>query len=803
MGAQFLQRLAAAIFASICACAAAQAPHESWAVSTYGPGTSQAFLGCGSCASDQRTIAVDAGGNVVVAGYTDTSTLSDIMAVKYDGANGAVLWQQTFDDASSSYDQAWGLALDAAGNAIVTGYAWNGTEYDIKTIKYASADGSILWQNTFTGPASGIDFGIAIGTDAAGNAFVGGKVWNGSNDDLKVVKFAAADGAVLWDKTYTGPAGFNEYVYALAVDGAGNVIVTGEEQLSTTDSDWKTIKYAADDGAVLWQASYAGAALGLDLPYSIRVDANDDVVIAGDTNNGTDFDGKIIKYSGADGSVLWEKTFAGPGGGDDIYYSVALDGAGNALVSGFTFAGAASNDWIVAKYAASDGALLWQKTYNGTGDLSDVSVAITVDAFGNAIAGGRSNNSSDPANRDMQAVKFAGADGSIIWSYTYGGSAGGFDRVAAVAWIPGAAFLAGESLETGEPPGWRIVKLDDPRIRPGLDYDGDTKGDLLWANTDGRAAIWLMNGVSPASTAEIIGAGTGWSVVQVADFNGDGKSDLVWQHTDGRVAIYLMNGTAPSSTQQLLNAGPWSVVQTPDLNGDGKADLLFQNTDGSAAAWTMNGTTVTGGATLMGPGTGWSVIKVADFDGDGNDDLLWKHTDGRHAIWLMNGLAVKQSTQILNAGNWTAVQVADLDGDGKADIVWQNTDGSVAAWLMNGTAMASGTGILGAGTGWSVVKTGDFDGDGRADLVFQHTDGRAAIYLMNGLTPTTTTQILNAGGGWSAERILDLNGDGKSDIVWQNADGRVAVWLMNGTTMTGGSGILGTGTGWSVSAVSQ
>ncbi|HEX4332102.1 MAG TPA: FG-GAP-like repeat-containing protein [Usitatibacter sp.] len=334
----------------------------------------------------------------------------------------------------------------------------------------------------------------------------------------------------------------------------------------------------------------------------------------------------------------------------------------------------------------------------------------------------------------------------------------------------------------------------------GMDFNANGASDVLFANADGRAAIWLMNGTAPASTAQIINAATGWSVVNVADFNGDGKSDLVWQHTDGRMAIYLMNGTAPSSTQQLLNAGTgWSVVQAPDLDGDGKADLLFQNADGSVAAWLMNGTTMTSGTTLMGPGSGWSVIKVADFDGDGNDDLLWKHTDGRHAIWLMNGLAVKQATQILNAGNWTAVQVGDLDGDGKADIVWQNTDGSVAAWLMNGTTMASGSGILGAGTGWSVAKVGDFDGDGRTDILFQHTDGRAAIYLMNGLMPAATQQILNAGGGWSAARILDLNGDGKSDIVWQNTDGTIAVWLMNGTTMSSGSTLLGAASGWSVS----
>ncbi|APV50532.1 hypothetical protein BWI17_13025 [Betaproteobacteria bacterium GR16-43] len=337
-----------------------------------------------------------------------------------------------------------------------------------------------------------------------------------------------------------------------------------------------------------------------------------------------------------------------------------------------------------------------------------------------------------------------------------------------------------------------------------FDFSADGKSDLLWQNADGRAAIWLMNGLAATATQEIIGAGTGWSVVQVADLNGDGQKDLVWQHTDGRAAVYLMNGTTPIATQQILNAGPWTITHTPDLNGDGKADLVFQNTDGTVAVWLMNGTAMTAGASIIGAGTGWSVTRTGDFDGDGKDDLLFQNADGRVAIWLMNGVSVKSTGQILNAGTgWSVTHTPDLDGDGKADLVWHNTDGSTAVWLMNGTAMTSGTGLLGAGTGWSVTRAADFDGDGKSDLVWEHTDGRIAIWLMNGIAPSSTTQILNAGGGWTVRRTPDLNGDGKADLVFHNADGRVAAWLMNGAAMTSGTQILGTGTGWGVSGVSQ
>jgi sRNA-binding regulator protein Hfq/5-hydroxyisourate hydrolase-like protein (transthyretin family) len=337
------------------------------------------------------------------------------------------------------------------------------------------------------------------------------------------------------------------------------------------------------------------------------------------------------------------------------------------------------------------------------------------------------------------------------------------------------------------------------------DLNGNGADDLVWQNTDGRVAVWLMSGTAPTNAIEILGPATGWSPVHFADFNGDGKTDIVWQNTDGRVAIYLMNGTVPTATVQIMNAGTgWSVAGTGDLNADGKADLVWQHVDGRVAVYLMNGTTTLSSVEILPAGTGFSVTRVADFDGDANRDILFTHTDGRVAIWLMNGSNVKATGQILNAGTgWSVVHTPDLNGDGRADIVWQNTDGSTAVWLMNGTTFLSGVGLLGPGTGWSVTRTADFDGDGKSDLFWLNTDGRAAIWLMNGLVPATQTQILNAGGGWSARRLADLNGDGKADIVWQNTDGRVAAWLMNGTTMTSGNSILGAGTGWSVSPASQ
>ena len=390
------------------------------------------------------------------------------------------------------------------------------------------------------------------------------------------------------------------------------------------------------------------------------------------------------------------------------------------------------------------------------------------------------------------------AGGSV--TYTVGAAVG----AAAIGTLSNTATIAPSGGVTDPTPGNNSATDSDNVLVAAAakaDFNADGHSDVLWENSDGSAAVWLMNGLVSNGDAGILGPGSGFTVALMADFDGDGKTDLLWSHPDGRAIMWTMNGTAATAKVHLLPPGTgWHATHAGDFDGDGNRDIVWQNSDGSVAIWLMNGAGMISGSTILGPGTGWTVTQVADFDGDGRADLLWTNTDGRVAIWLMNGLAVASEAEILPAGTgWSVSRVADLDGDGKADIVWQNADGSVALWLMNGLAMTSSASILGAGTGWSVVATADFDGDGKADLYWQNTDGSAAIWLMDGLTPTTQAHILGAGSGWSLKRTADLDGNGMADILWQNTDGSVAAWLMNGAAMAAGSSILGPGTGWSVS----
>ena len=145
---------------------------------------------------------------------------------------------------------------------------------------------------------------------------------------------------------------------------------------------------------------------------------------------------------------------------------------------------------------------------------------------------------------------------------------------------------------------------------------GNGFGSIVWADTSGDVAAWLMNGgtiSNPTASYVATVSPSTWSISGQRDFNGDGYADLLWHDTSGDVAIWEMNGTTilnPTATYvATVSPSTWTIVETGDFNGDGMSDILWYDTSGDTAIWEMNGTTILNPTTsyVATVPTAWSI----------------------------------------------------------------------------------------------------------------------------------------------------------------------------------------------------
>jgi hypothetical protein len=99
------------------------------------------------------------------------------------------------------------------------------------------------------------------------------------------------------------------------------------------------------------------------------------------------------------------------------------------------------------------------------------------------------------------------------------------------------------------------------------DFNADGYADILWRNTSGQAAMWFMNGAAIQSAGGVGSEGnvpTNWTIVATGDFNGDHMSDILWRDTSGNTAVWLMNGTTilPDSAGFGNVPGVWTIQGT-------------------------------------------------------------------------------------------------------------------------------------------------------------------------------------------------------------------------------------------------
>jgi hypothetical protein len=375
-------------------------------------------------------MAVDMSGNVYVTGWggSDGATMSDWATMKYD-SSGNRIWVARYDGPASRHDFAYAIAVDSSGNVYVTGTCdGNQTVGDYATIKY-DGDGNQLWVAHYDGPGSDgygygprdRDFARDIAVDGSGNVYVTGE----SSDDYATIKYDSA-GNQVWVARHEGSGSMWAVAEAMALDGLGNVYVTGRSA-----NDCVTVKYDSA-GSQVWVARYDGPAGGSDSGEAIALDSSGNVYVTGYSIGVSSYeDYATIKYDSA-GNQLWVARYDGPQSFEDQPRAIAVDASGNAYVTGFCWASlTAGTDYATVKYDSA-GNQLWVARYDGPAvdpepDLyyADVASALALDACGNVYVTGGSQTNRFHHSTDFATVKYD-STGNQLWvaRYDYRGPGG-------------------------------------------------------------------------------------------------------------------------------------------------------------------------------------------------------------------------------------------------------------------------------------------------------------------------------------------------------------------------------------------
>ncbi|MCK6550884.1 IPT/TIG domain-containing protein [Myxococcota bacterium] len=361
---------------------------------------------------------------------------------------GAHQWSQRYGDGLAQ--TAIKVVGDPAGNVITTGFFYGSVDFGGGPLTAPSnagfaknqfvvkqdAAGNHVWSRQFT--ATTYMTPSSLGVDCDGSVYVagwydgtvdfgGGPLTGNGNNEIYLVKLDA-NGNHVWSRSFGD--GNYQWIWHLAVDSQGNVIVVGGNDGTVDFGGGPLTSLGSEDGFVakfdtngnhVWSRSIGSA--GYEFVYAVGVDAQDRVFVTGNFENTVDFGGVVLaNVSGWDvfvaaydpmGNAQWVRQFNTPTEWA-YFYAVSGDVNGNVVAVG-TFSGShdfgagavtsSGGDDLVFVKLGPAGNTLWSTVW-GSPALYEGVEGLAIDAAGNAIAGG------------SHLVK-VDATGAVSWSRSF------------------------------------------------------------------------------------------------------------------------------------------------------------------------------------------------------------------------------------------------------------------------------------------------------------------------------------------------------------------------------------------------
>jgi cysteine-rich repeat protein len=383
----------------------------------FGPATASAWqtLVPATPAASRPLAITTRGTDVIAVGRVQGADDEDGIAVALSGADGTILWERRVAGDDAGDDTLESLALDAGGNVVVAGQSDNHvTGLDALVLKLAADTGVPLWRRDLDGGGLTSDDALDVKVLANGDVLVAGRVSPDTpRGPFAVWRLAAASGATLWEANVDGDGGVAR---RLAVSSGGAILVAGH--LSTLAGGRAIVVAEIDpvDGAVLWQHEVTGALAGAgsDTVDAIALRAETEVVVAGTLEEQIgDEDFAVVALDRSDGSEAWRQVLTGSATGSDRARRVAVAPGGDVFAAGDVANAVSRDDWLLVRLAGATGALAWRSETDGRNEANDSARGLALGGDGHPLVTGRLRNPG--VSGDVAAMKFDAATGDVLW----------------------------------------------------------------------------------------------------------------------------------------------------------------------------------------------------------------------------------------------------------------------------------------------------------------------------------------------------------------------------------------------------
>lgn len=384
-----------------------------------------------------KGIAIQKDGKIVVAGSSNNGRNYDFAIARYD-SNGSL--DSTFDTDGivtmhigniDESNEASSVAIQKDGKIIVSGSV-NSRDNTIRwyfaTARYES-NGTL--DSTFDGDGiaatnfgSGGDMTHSVAIQNDGKIVVAGRYQKNRTDtDFAIVRYDS-NGSL--DRMFNGEgnvttdfAGFHDEVYSIAIQNDGKIVAAGYSVVSRENKNFAIARYESNgtldstfDGDGKVTTDFGS---NTDRAYSVAVQKDGKIVVAGESSNGDDFDFAIARYN-SDGSLdstfgVGGKVTTDFGGNDDEVHSVAIQENGKIIAVGSSYSESSGNTQFAIVRYNSNGTLdntfgIGGKVTTDFGNEEDTAECVAIQKDGKIVAAG--NKSDNNGVDDFALVRYLG-----------------------------------------------------------------------------------------------------------------------------------------------------------------------------------------------------------------------------------------------------------------------------------------------------------------------------------------------------------------------------------------------------------